>query len=538
MKSLHTLLIVALVFAAAVPRAAAETSVSVDFFHDHLESYGDWREVGDYGYCWQPRDVDNNWRPYSDGRWLYTDAGWTWDSEEPYSWAVYHYGRWARVERVGWVWVPGTEWGPAWVSWRRSPRHVGWAPLPPDATFSRSVGFNTRVDADYDIGPTSYSFVEVRNFGVPRLRTVIVEPRENVTIIQQTTNITRITYVNNIVYNEGPQYEAISRESAQPIRRLKLERRQVFEGDPRTARAEQLQTRVEGDSLRVLALPLNARPASAPRKVGARVEKVEVDRGWKNAGPPADVAKLRTRIKSEPATPAEPVAPPKTGTTAEAPAGSPLPSSGPEEKPAKAPSKNGGQPTSPPAPVATEVAPAPPEKPVAPKRLAKPVNPANGTRPEKPEAGSARPVPSVAEEVEAPSQAKKGKDKSRTPQLPAEAPPATQVRVQPPERGNVEATRNPPAAEIEPPRQRIRPDNADARPKAEQPAVRSIERKVPNNPEPRPEAQRPEPREQPAPAVRKPQPVQPAQPAKEKGRGKSRDEEKEIGTVKPEGAPE
>jgi hypothetical protein len=183
----------------------------LDFFHDNLESYGEWREVGDYGYCWQPRDVDRDWRPYSDGQWIYTDAGWTWDSDEPYSWAVYHYGRWARVDRIGWVWVPGTEWGPAWVSWRRSPRHVGWAPLPPEARFTRSVGFGGRVDADFDIGPTNYNFVEVRNFGAPRLRSVIVQPRENITIINQTTNITRIKYVNNVVYNEGPQYDVISR---------------------------------------------------------------------------------------------------------------------------------------------------------------------------------------------------------------------------------------------------------------------------------------------------------------------------------------
>src|SRR4051794_2013763 len=76
-------------------------------------------------------------------------------------------------------------------------------------------------------------------------------------IIRETTNITRITYVNNVVYNEGPQYEVIARESAQPIRRLKLERREEFEGDPRTLRAEQLRPRVEGGSLRVLALPID-----------------------------------------------------------------------------------------------------------------------------------------------------------------------------------------------------------------------------------------------------------------------------------------
>lgn len=303
MKKFLSIFSAALLAGMVAPSLLAATQISVDFFHENLESYGDWREVGDYGYCWQPRDVDANWRPYSDGHWIYTDAGWTWDSDEPYSWAVYHYGRWAQVERVGWVWVPGNEWGPAWVSWRRSPKHVGWAPLPPEARFERSSGFSRNVDVDFDIGPTSYNFVEVRNFGAPKLRTVFVEPRENVTIISQTTNITKVTYVNNVVYNEGPRYDVISRETAQPIRRLKLERREDIDGDIRSIKGDQLRGRVEGESFKVVALSVDAKPPTAPKKVVAKVQAAQIDHGWKNAGPPAEVAKLRTKVKSEAAAP-------------------------------------------------------------------------------------------------------------------------------------------------------------------------------------------------------------------------------------------
>ncbi len=305
MKILASLLTAVFLLGPFTLPANSAVHVSVNFFHDSLESYGDWREVGDYGYCWQPRGVDRDWRPYSDGHWIYTDAGWTWDSEEPYSWAVYHYGRWARVDRVGWVWVPGTEWGPAWVSWRRSPRHVGWAPLPPEAEFSRSVGFDSRVDANYDIGPTNYNFVEVRNFGAPRLRTVIVERQKNITIINQSTNITNVTYVNNVVYNQGPQYDVISRVTTQPIRRLKLERRDGVDpdpntdADPRTIRAEQLKARIKGDTLQVVALPVDASPATTPKKVTAKLPTAAIDRGWKNAGPEAEIAKTRAKVKHE-----------------------------------------------------------------------------------------------------------------------------------------------------------------------------------------------------------------------------------------------
>ena len=304
MQKTLLLLTVALTVQIGFPKAQAEGSVSVDFFYDQLGDYGDWVEVGDYGYCWQPRDTDEDWRPYSDGRWAYTDAGWTWQSEEPYGWAVYHYGRWARIAHKGWVWIPGTEWAPAWVSWRRSPRHVGWAPLPPEASFRRNVGFSGWVDSYYDIGPSAYRFVETRDFGASRLRTVFVEPRENVTIINQTTNITNITYVNNVVNNGGPRFEEISRVSAEPIRRLKLDRRVEVLGAPGVERGEQLRTRVEGDSLSVFAPGIDNRAATAaPRKVAAKIENAEVNRGWADAGPAADVEKLRSKVKAEAKTP-------------------------------------------------------------------------------------------------------------------------------------------------------------------------------------------------------------------------------------------
>ena len=529
MKTFYSILSVAILVGTTIAPAKAAVEVSVDFFHDNLDSYGDWREVGDYGYCWQPRDVSRNWRPYSDGHWLYTDAGWTWNSEEPYSWAVYHYGRWARVDRIGWVWVPGTEWGPAWVSWRRSPRHVGWAPLPPEALFSHSVGFSARVDADYDIGPTNYSFVEVRNFGAPRLREFIVEPRQNLTIINQTTNITRVTYVNNVVYNEGPQYDVISRETAQPIRRLKLERREELDGDPRTMRAEQLRAKVEGDSLRVVAPQFDAKPATtAPRKVAAKVENAEVNHGWKNAGPPADVAKLRSKIKSEPATSPELAPQSKTEKTAASPDVSPAPSSAREEKPTKGKVRNGRPQTIPAAPVTTGVAPASPEKPVVPPKHGK-----QAGKPEtlKPEAGKLRSSPPSVERVVPSAQSKKDRSNETAPLRPAaKALPEEHVQERKPKAENVVPTHPLPPAAVEPARRKIQPGKVDARPKPEQPVARSVERNVPNVPKPRPQAKAPQPRQQTAPAVKQPQP---SQPAKANGKDKGKDEKKDG--AKPDG---
>lgn len=341
MKKLLSLL--AIFFAlTATPRTSSAAEVSIDLFYRTLEPYGEWVDAADYGYVWHPRDVDENWRPYTDGQWVFTDAGWTWVSDEPYGWAVYHYGRWVRLAEVGWSWVPDVEWGPAWVSWRRGRTHVGWAPLPPEARLRRVQTISSWADSYYDIGPANYSFVEVRNFGAPRLREVVVQPRENITIINQTTNITNITVRNNVVYNGGPEYDVIVRESAQPVRRLRLQREtDLAFSDPASLQETALRTRVEGDSLRIAAPAIQTTTASAiaPARVTRTVARAQVDRGWQTAGDPAQTEKLRAKIKSEAKAPAN--LPPKE--TFQPVAASPT------TKAAPSPTAAGASPTSAPA---------------------------------------------------------------------------------------------------------------------------------------------------------------------------------------------
>ena len=101
----------------------AEQPTSVSYFYSSLAPYGSWIDVDGYGLCWQPTVVVGNpgWSPYCDrGRWLWSNHGWYWYSDYSWGWAPFHYGRWCDYPRVGWVWVPGTHWGPSWVSWRYS----------------------------------------------------------------------------------------------------------------------------------------------------------------------------------------------------------------------------------------------------------------------------------------------------------------------------------------------------------------------------------------------------------------------------------
>ncbi len=87
-----------------------------------LNTYGQWNEVPDYGWCWTPQ-VDAGWVPYSAGNWGWEPYyGWTWISYEPWGWAPYHYGRWFMYGGA-WRWWPAVGafglramWAPAYVS--------------------------------------------------------------------------------------------------------------------------------------------------------------------------------------------------------------------------------------------------------------------------------------------------------------------------------------------------------------------------------------------------------------------------------------
>lgn len=288
-------------FLLAYASQARSQDVSVDFFYNNLNG-GSWIEVGDYGYCWQPEVAagDRSWRPYADGYWAYTDLGWTWVSYEDFGWATYHYGRWVRLSDYGWVWKPGYEWGPAWVSWRFGGGYAGWAPLPPETeVVYASRPLTGHLDVEFDIGPACYNFVDVRYIGEPVLRSRIVPYERNITYVTQTVNVTNITYKNKTVYNYGPDLNTVNQYSTRPVQTLKLERQTNV--DPATAAKSGGLTKVQGNAL-VVSAPMEIKKASAPLpppKVKAKVEQPKIEKGWSVAGDPNAQKQLKEKIKTE-----------------------------------------------------------------------------------------------------------------------------------------------------------------------------------------------------------------------------------------------
>lgn len=190
------------------------------FFYSSLRPYGEWIELESGFYGWRPVRVRAGWRPYMNGRWAWTDHGWYWMSYEPFGWAVFHYGRWYHDEYYGWIWIPDDVWGPAWVEWRSNDDYIGWAPLPPYASFSISIGirFTTRWYA-----PSNYwCFVRYGHFSATRLDGYVVDDYQTRRLIRTTRGAVRYEVDRERVINRGIDRETIERRGNTRIVRTEI----------------------------------------------------------------------------------------------------------------------------------------------------------------------------------------------------------------------------------------------------------------------------------------------------------------------------
>ena len=301
---------------------ADQVGVQSDDFYtdDSLNSNGQWIDIEKYGRCWVPTRVAKKWRPYTNGSWRYSDDnGWVFVSDEPWAWAVYHYGRWVKVEfGSGWAWVPGTAWSGGWVSWRQGTDAacdcVAWAPLPPEVNVDVGVGVSTWVDQVYDIGPDFWTFVDAVNFGVSSFfaanviydfnRTVNVFNNTvnitniNVTNINNITNVTNITNINNVnIYNGGPNFTALNKQirdkGGQGLSKVSVDR---F-ADP-TRIKDGKHSQLEGDHLAIHSPNVKGDGKHVP-KTAATLASNKVDHGWKNVKDQAAQNKIKDHIAQE-----------------------------------------------------------------------------------------------------------------------------------------------------------------------------------------------------------------------------------------------
>ncbi len=190
------------------------------YFYASLSPYGTWIDLGYGAVAWKPTIIVRTWKPFYQGRWIWTDYGWYWYSYEPFGHIVYHYGRWYFDDYYGWIWIPDFEWAPAWVEWRYTDTYIGWAPLSPYGTFSISIGIHfTR---SYSIHYTNWHYVHVNYFCSPYLTNYYVAPKYKYRIHSKTKYRTDYSYYNGRVRNNGIDVSFIEKRTGQRIRQTNI----------------------------------------------------------------------------------------------------------------------------------------------------------------------------------------------------------------------------------------------------------------------------------------------------------------------------
>ena len=243
--------------------AAQPMDARVQYFYDDLRSYGEWMWNARFGWCWAPYNVAVDWRPYTDGTWVETDYGLTWESDYPWGWACFHYGRWFYDDTYGWLWYPDTVWAPSWVAWRYGADYVGWAPLPPEAVWDAAAGLIfTDSDADDFIPYFAFHFCRRNEFFDHHTYRSARDPARNVTLIGQTSRTANtLKRGGNGIMNQVPFENDVIKAAGRPIQSLKV----VPAADP-------LSHGISGSQMRVFRPEMNQKAAVTERVVQAKRE--------------------------------------------------------------------------------------------------------------------------------------------------------------------------------------------------------------------------------------------------------------------------
>ncbi len=485
--------------------------------YQDLDANGTWRVDATYGNVWIPNRVAAGWAPYRDGHWAWIDPwGWTWVDDEPWGFAVSHYGRWTNL-RGTWGWVPGpvrsqAYYAPALVAFVGGSNFqlsiasgnvggVAWFPLGPREVYRPSY-------------PVSRRYFENVNRSNTVVTTTVVNNYYN------NTNVTNVTYVNREVPGAVIAVPTTAFVQSQPVNRVAVRpSREVIAAAPVAfvPHAAPTERSVHGSATqgdkppaRTFERAVVARTAPPPAPVGIAAQLPQLNakpgaplddaarKGLKPAAPaPAAAVKVVEPVQKAPPTkrppvtapdakPGDargkadegkaPVAPPEQRGRTEAPGKADQPATteprGKAEQPAKAePREQRGKPEKP----------AKVEPPAQPLVLPQPAPQRAAPAPTAPpQAAPAAPVAQPPEQRGKPEQPAKAEPREQRgkPEKPAKVEPPAQPLVlpQPAPQRAAPAPAAPPAPVAQPPEQRGKPEQpAKAEPreqrgKPEQPA--------------------------------------------------------------------
>jgi hypothetical protein len=158
--------------------------------------------------------------PYNNGQWVNTDAGWYFKAEKPQEDLTCHYGRWTQNPKLGYVWLPGKTWSPAWVEWRENADYIAWAPVPPGTYIS-----DNKINVT-NSNENRFTIVEKRMFMEPsvyKYRYQYVENKNKI-MIKEMTKTDGVMIKNKIVINKGPDVATIEKYSGKKVEQVKIDK--------------------------------------------------------------------------------------------------------------------------------------------------------------------------------------------------------------------------------------------------------------------------------------------------------------------------
>ncbi len=265
-------------------QAVVGGEIGVGYFYDYLSPFGNWVNLSPWGFVWCPGGAGFGWQPYSHGEWLWTDDGWLWDSFYEWGWAPFHYGRWGWDDGLGWFWVPGSTWGPAWVTWCWNDLYFGWAPLPPGALFQAGIGIGS---VPY-IPDRFWCFVDGRNFLGRDIDRWILPIERNRTILADALGRENIGWSGSHLLNGGVSLDRVQEATRASVPRYALENADR----PGPVNVGQGTVRVFRSSV---ARDMNARPRDVLERAdaAARISEMRSGMGAAHSGSPGEELQQR-----------------------------------------------------------------------------------------------------------------------------------------------------------------------------------------------------------------------------------------------------
>ncbi len=261
--------------------------------YEDLDDNGDWRDDREYGHVWFPNRVNEGWAPYHEGHWAWISPwGWTWVDDEPWGYAPFHYGRWVTIGgRWGWVAGPvdvRPVYAPALVVFLGGGLgagvDVGWFPLGPREVFVPTYG-------------VSRAYMTRVNVSNTVVNTTVVTNVYNTTIINRSTTITNVTYVNRTVPGAVTAVPRNAFVSAQPVGR------NAVRVNPQQLASARVASRVEVAPSQQSVLGLHANTANHVTAPPAAIARRPVVAKSTPPAPPVSFARQQQALAAHPGQP-------------------------------------------------------------------------------------------------------------------------------------------------------------------------------------------------------------------------------------------